>query len=218
MRSIIRLAGRVRRGLYMTVPLEASDPSSWLADPWVVAAKSFAPCYIGGWTAPHHWELTEQLFRSVVVFTATAVRSKEKTLQGTTFRLRQVAGNRLFGTKTVWRGRVPVKISDPERTLVDVLDRPDIGGGIRHVADSLEEWLRGEKRGTAELIKHAERVGNRTVFKRLGYLLEARDLDEPELLEACAGRLSTGLSPLDPSSSSEGRVLKRWRLRLNARV
>ena len=209
---------RVGRGLYSTVPLEASEPGSWLADPWAVAMRSFAPCYIGGWTALHHWELTEQLFRTVVVFTATAVRNKERQLQGTTFRLRQVSEERLFGTKTVWRGKVSSKLSDPERTLVDVLDRPEVGGGIRHVADCIEEWLRTERRSHKRLLEYADRVGNRTVFKRLGFVLEARGADEPALIAACEGRLSSGLSPLDPSSSSRGRVDKRWRLRVNARV
>lgn len=209
---------RVRHGLYTTVPLEAADPSSWLADPWAVAAKSFAPCYIGGWTALNHWELTEQLFRTVVVFTATALRRKEQEIQGTTFRLRRIAEDRLFGTKTVWRGKSPVKVSDPERTLVDVLDKPDTGGGIRHVADCIEEWLRSDRSEVSKLLAYAEQLGNGTVFKRLGYLLEARGVEESKLVEACAERMSTGLSALDPSSASKGKIMRRWRLRVNARV
>jgi predicted transcriptional regulator of viral defense system len=209
---------RVRRGLYTTVPLEVEDPGSWLADPWAVAAKTFAPCYIGGWTALHHWELTEQLFRSVVVFTGSAVRNKERSVQGTTFRLRQISDEHIFGTKTTWREKVAVKISDAERTLVDVLDRPDVGGGIRHVADCLEEWSVSERPSAEKLIDYAERLGNRTVFKRLGFLLEARGVEDPMLIEACSKRLSAGLSPLDPSASAKGRVLKRWRLRVNARA
>ena len=45
---------RVRRGLYTTVPLGASEPSAWREDPWAVAARVFAPCYIGGWSAAEH--------------------------------------------------------------------------------------------------------------------------------------------------------------------
>lgn len=209
---------RVRHGLYTTVPLDAADPGSWLAEPWVVATKSFTPCYVGGWTALHHWELTEQLFRTVVVFTAKAIRKKKQEIQGTTFRLRKVSEDRLFGTKTVWMGKVPVKVSDPERTLVDVLDRPDTGGGIRHVADSIEEWLRRDGRKVSTLLSYAQQLGNRTVFKRLGYVLEARGADEPGLVEACAEQMSTGLSALEPSSSARGRVVKRWRLRVNTRL
>jgi predicted transcriptional regulator of viral defense system len=34
---------RVGRGLYTSVPLEAADPGTWLADPWAVAAPVFQP-------------------------------------------------------------------------------------------------------------------------------------------------------------------------------
>ena len=120
---------RVRHGLYATIPLETSNVEAWFADPWVVAAKTFPPCYIGGWTALHHWELTEQLFRPVVVFSTKRVRSKERFIQVTTFRIRQLKKGQLFGTKPVWRERARVQLSDPERTLVDTLDHPEIGGG-----------------------------------------------------------------------------------------
>ena len=210
---------RVRRGLYAVVPLEAEDPSAWLADPWVVASRSFAPCYIGGWTALHHWELTEQLFRTVVVFTATPVRRSTREIQGTSFRLKQVDEQRLFGLSKVWRGRVAVDVSDAERTLVDCFDRPELGGGIRHVADCLQEWFeRDAGDRVSRLLDDADRLGNRTVFKRLGFVLEARGLGSDDLLETCRGRMSQGVSPLDPSAAGKGRIVKRWRLRVNARV
>lgn len=38
----------VRPNLYTTVPLEATNPAEWREDPWVVAARTFEPGYIGG--------------------------------------------------------------------------------------------------------------------------------------------------------------------------
>ena len=40
-----------------------------LEDPWVIAAQLYGPCYIGGWSAAEYWDLTEQIFRTVVVMT-----------------------------------------------------------------------------------------------------------------------------------------------------
>jgi len=54
---------RVRRGLYVPVPLETRTGDVALEDPWLVAERLFAPCYIGGWSAAEHWDLTEQIFR-----------------------------------------------------------------------------------------------------------------------------------------------------------
>ncbi|MFQ5351777.1 MAG: hypothetical protein ACE5D3_01750, partial [Candidatus Binatia bacterium] len=80
---------RVRRGLYVTVPLGASAPADWREDPWIVAAKAFTPCYIGGWSACEHWGLTEQVFRDIVVMTGRSVRSGKTEVQGTPFRLKR---------------------------------------------------------------------------------------------------------------------------------
>lgn len=35
-----------------------------------MAAKVFEPCYIGDWSAAECWDLTEQVFREVVVVTS----------------------------------------------------------------------------------------------------------------------------------------------------
>src|SRR5215469_4375326 len=53
---------RIGHGLYVPVPLDLANSEQVLTDPWVLAPSLFNPGYIGGWTAAHHWELTEQLF------------------------------------------------------------------------------------------------------------------------------------------------------------
>lgn len=209
---------RIRRGLFTVVPLEADAPESWRADPWLIAARVFAPCYIGGWSACEHWGLTEQLFRSVLVVTGKPQRSANVTVQGTEFRLASRKADALFGTDTVWRGRGQVKVSDPTKTIVDVLDDPSLGGGIRNAAEVVHEYFSGEYRDDRLLVDYADRAGNRTAFKRLGYLLEALEIDAPNLLEISRARRSAGLTKLDPSIRSRGRIAKRWGLRINAHV
>lgn len=209
---------RVRRGLFTVVPLEADVPEEWRADPWLVAAHVFAPYYIGGWSACEHWGLTDQLFRSVRVVTAAPQRSATVTVQGTEFRVATRQPGAIFGTRKVWRGRERVDVSDPSRTIVDVLDDPSIGGGIRTVADVLDEYVSDDHRDDERLVSYADQLGNRTVFKRLGYLLETLDVDAPGLIEICLSRRSAGLTKLDPSIDSNGRIAKRWGLRVNARI
>jgi len=53
---------RIGHGLYVPVPLDLAGSEQVIADPWVLVPTLFNQCYIGGWTAAHHWELTEQLF------------------------------------------------------------------------------------------------------------------------------------------------------------
>lgn len=209
---------RVRRGLFTVVPLEADAPEVWRADPWLVATRVFAPCYIGGWSACEHWGLTEQLFRSILVVSAEPQRQAQVTVQGTEFRVVTRKPDAIFGTRRVWRGRERVDVSDPTRTIVDVLDDPSVGGGIRNVADVLGTYSSGEHRDDDLLVSYAERLGNRTVFKRLGFLLESLEIDAPDLIETCLAHRSAGLGKLDPSIRGGGRITKRWGLRINAQI
>lgn len=208
---------RVRQGLYLAVPLDAPTPGEWVEDPWIVAAKAFAPCYIGGWSAAEHWGLTEQVFRDVVVVTTQQTRRRDHVLQGMPFVVTHRAEEKVFGLRQVWHRDVRVPVSDPSRTLVDVLDDPSIGGGIRHVAAVVQEYLGSEHRDDGRLVAYGDRLGNRSVFKRLGWIAEVLGLDGP-LLEACAERRSSGLTKLDPTVDVPGRIVRRWGLRVNVEL
>lgn len=208
---------RVRQGLYVAVPLDASTPGEWVEDPWIVASKAFGPCYIGGWSAAEHWDLTEQVFRDVVVVTTKETRRREHVLQGMPFVVTHRSLDKLFGLRTAWRRDVRVDISDPSRTLVDILDDPSIGGGIRHVASVVQEYLGSEHRDDGQLVAYGDRLGNRSVFKRLGWIGEVIGLDGP-LLKACAERRSSGLTKLDPTVDAPGRIVRRWGLRVNVEL
>ncbi len=209
---------RVRRGLYVPVPLEAQRPGEWQGDPWVVADRIFAPCYVGGWSAAEHWGLTDQLFRELVVVSARRVRDRRVEIQGTPMRVKVVAASKLFGTTPVWRGQLRVAVSDPSRTIADMLDDPALGGGIRHIAEMLEEYFVGELRADEQLLAYADRLGNRTVFKRLGYLLETLEIDAPELVAACLMRRSAGITDLDPAVDAPAAITTRWNLRVNVSI
>lgn len=206
---------RVRRGLYTTAPLGASEPAEWRADPWVVASHVFKPCYVAGWTALHHWSLTEQLFRDTVVVTARPVRARKVRIQGAGYYLKRRPTHAHFGLKSVWRASSRVPVSDASRTLVDVLDDPRLGGGIRHVAAALVSYWESEYLDADLLLSYAARARNRAVYKRLGFLLEQMGIHAPSAIEECKVRRSSGLTVLDPSVRLAGTITKRWNLRVN---
>ena len=210
---------RLRRGLYSLVPLEAAQAEDWVEDPWVVASRLFGPdYYIGGWSACEHWSLTEQLFVKTVVVTTRRVRSSDTEVQGFSFRVKRVGESRLFGTRTLWRGRSRLTVSDPSRTVADLLSDPSLGGGIRHVADVLETYFDSEHFDEVLLADYVARLGNRTAFKRLGYLAETLDVGSPFLLELCRDSMSAGISLLDPDLSPRGPQQRRWNLQVNAAI
>ena len=210
---------RVRQGLYERVPLEATNPAGWPVNAWVKAHRVFAPCYIGGFSACSHWALTDQLFRTVVVITSRWTRKRETKIQNTEYLVKVVSPKRMFGTLRQWADDLQVEVSDPARTLVDMLDDPRLGGGMRQVADTVDRFFFfGDLRNDELLLEYVERFGNRSIYKRLGYVVEKLGIDAPDVLEACARRMSQGTVRLDPSGSGLERPLKRWGLIVNSTV
>ena len=133
---------RVRRGLYIGVPVDAANPSAWSEDALLVAAEVWRPCYFTGWTAAHHWALTEQIFRTTVLKTSERVRAATVKLLDHDYLVGHIEPDLLtWGLKTEWRDGVRLRFADPARTVVDILDRPRLGGGIRHGAEILEAYL-----------------------------------------------------------------------------
>jgi len=202
---------RVRRGLYVPVPLESKSADIALEDPWIIAERLFSPCYIGGWSAAEHWDLTEQIFRSIMVMTTKKPRHRRPVIKATSFVLRSISPDAFFGTKTIWRGPVKVSISDPTRTVIVTLADPSLGGGLRPTTDVFRAYLKSSSKDLELLVSYAGRLGTGAVYKRLGFLLERFVPDETEIIEKCRARISMGNSKLDPSLPST-RLITNWRL------
>lgn len=205
---------RVGPGAYVSAPLDALESEHVLEDPWILVPALYAPAYIGGRTAAEYWDLTEQLFRDIVVMTAQPVRAKKQQRHGANFTLHHIQEPKIFGTKTVWRGRSKVLISDVHRTIIDMLDNPALGGGIQHVAECFEAYVQREDRSDEALIQYAERLGNGAVFKRLGFLAEQHP-DLSGLTESCRTHMTKGNARLDPALPAD-RLISRWRLMVPA--
>jgi predicted transcriptional regulator of viral defense system len=201
---------RIGHGIYVPVPLDLAGSEQVIADPWVLVPLLFGQCYIGGWTAAHHWELTEQLFNETFVFTTCRVSVKHVTAQGAAFLLHNTKPKRLFGLRTLWRGSAKVSISDPARTLVDMIATPEVGGGIDHVSECLSNYLSGKSADRELLIRHAEQFDNGAVFKRLGFLADTR-LHDKKLADESRARLTYGYAKLDPSLRAR-KLNTSWRL------
>lgn len=208
---------RIRRGLYIGVPVDAANPAAWSEDALAVASAVWSPCYFTGWTAANHWSLTDQVFRTTVLKTTSRVRSSKVTLLDHDFLIGHTSDAALaWGLSSEWQQQTRVDFADPARTVIDILDDPKLSGGIRHGAEILAAYL--DEHNPATLVDYADRLGNRTVFKRLGYLVETLGLDAPELTSASLARLPEGVSVLDPNGPHGGRRAMRWRLRANVDI
>lgn len=203
---------RISRGIYILVPLESKTTDISLEDPWIIAEKLYHPCYIGGWSAAEHWGLTEQIFRTLIVFTTQQPRNRKPNIKGTNFLLHTTSQQYMFGLKSTWHGNVKISVSDPSRTILDFLIDPKFGGGIRTTIDMLNEYLKSENKNLKLLIDYAKRLKNPAVFKRLGFLLEQYAPEEIKIIEVCKKQITVSKVKLDPQLDTDNKLITRWRL------
>ena len=204
---------RLKRGVYVPVILEDEAGELTGEDPMVLADKLFYPGYIAGFSAVKHWDLSEQIFETTTYFTSRQLKDCSPTVGTHKFQLKTIRDSKIFGTKFMWTENQKIPISDPTKTIVDLLDDPSIVGGMRIVRDIFCEYKESKYYDLLLLISYAERLGNKTGIKRLGFLMEILDLKKEVVELDISNRISKGYSLFDPMLKNPF-IIRRWNLRV----
>jgi predicted transcriptional regulator of viral defense system len=208
---------RLRRGLYLILPFEAGVEGTYSVHPFRVVPYLVTPYAVAYWTALHHYGYTEQIPGAVFVATTADRASAALSIDelGLTYRFVTLTPYKFFGHHHIWVEGHRIAITDRVKTVVDCLDHPEHCGGIVEAAKGLYEGLTAGDVSPSLLTEVAERLQNRAIFKRLGYLSELLDLPVSAEIERWQAGLSTGYSRLDPLAGDCGPYDSRWGLRLN---
>jgi predicted transcriptional regulator of viral defense system len=203
---------RIKRGSYIPVPLESSTNKVILEEPFLVVDSLYAPGYLAGFSAVKHWDFTEQIIESVTFYTLKKIKERNPIHGGIKFKLKTISKYKLFGLKTLWIGSKKIKISDPTKTMIDLLDDPKIVGGITIIIDFYSEYISSEHCDLDLLIQYAQQMKNKTIFKRLGLINELVFNADEKVLSVFLENISSGYSEFDPTVSSEY-YISRWKLK-----
>ena len=151
----------------------------------------------------------------LVFITPKRKQATRPELLGVRFELVFIKPERMFGAALLGEPGLRIRVTDPERTVVDMLDRSDLCGGIPAVAKSIEQaWPALDRE---RLSAYLERFAGGTVPRRLGYLVERLrllPLDDP-MLANWRTLIGAGYSLLERGGPAEGPFVRRWRLRIN---
>lgn len=207
---------RIKRGMYSIVPISSLSPNPMVEESWSLATQIFAPAYISGWTAAEHWDLTEQIFNNISLVTQKPQRKSIQKIGGVKCRVWVKESKYFFGLENIWFGSNKVQIANPSRLLIDILDKPDFGGGGRHTIDVVRQYWKSEKSNPDQLLEYAIQYNKGVIIKRLGFLAEQFDAPvTTEWVDRCKKLITSGVSSLDPSSPKKGRISSKWNLQIN---
>ena len=206
---------RLFRGKYVVIPVGAPTDSPALESAWQIGNTLYSPCIVSGWSAAEYWGLTDQIFNVVSLVTAKPQRARDQNVGGVRFRIRTLPEEKLFGASNVWFGTTKVRVADAHRTLIDIFDAPEFGGGGRHVTDICRGYWRSSHIDEDKLLEYAEHFGRGTVFKRLGLMAERYGNPSEEWAMRCMAGCSRGVSLFDPDGPDTGPIRSRWQIRVN---
>lgn len=213
----------LKRGTYaVKSPLFSSD-----IPPFAIANALVQPMAISHWSALAQHGFSTQNPVMIQASTPHKVITPEMR-RGKAYRPRGRASWRAFGLEfefiyvkkdwfwgfeKIWvNSWQQVAITDPERTILDLVVRPDIFGGIRAASEIMEGALSQIK--LEQLVSYALRYGVGTVIKRLGWLLEKMGSD-PNLLIPLRNFPITGTIALDTSQPKSGKFDSSWHINEN---
>ena len=94
-----------------------------------------------------------------------------------------------------------------------MLNTPSIGGGIRPTIDIFHQYTESEHCDLKLAIEYAKKLENKTIFKRLGFILETYYPSNKAIIKECKKRISKGYSKFDPSLNND-KIITRWKLRV----
>ena len=206
---------RPRRGLYAVVP-PGMSPDAAPVDPYLLATRSTDDAALAYHTALEVHGVAYSTHERVLFVTHHASRPWSfRSVEYRPVRVpRALLENDAFDTQvtTVDRAGLDAKVTTLERTLVDVLDRPDLGGGWEEIWRSLEAV---SFFGLDAVVEYALLLGNATTAAKVGFFLEqhreALSVDEVHLqaLRAYAPRHP---HYVDRNGDGDNTFLRGWNL------
>jgi predicted transcriptional regulator of viral defense system len=208
------VAIRLKPGLYILIPSELGRERAYMGNPLIVAREinNGAEYYLSHGTA---MEIHGMVAQPRLVFHVTILTNRRPiNIMGAEFRFHASHKELFFGLMDHWVTKQErVRISDPERTIIDGLRMPEYCGGVTELAKGI--WMKKEELDSGRLVDYALRTDIGAVIRRLGYLMELFQIGSPKKRDPLRERLTDTVVRLEPLLPAGGKFLHRWRLQLN---
>lgn len=206
---------RVRQGLYAVVPFGV-EPATFDPDAFLVAAYATDDAILAYHTALEFYGRAHTVFTQFYFLTSHFCRPFE--FRGKRFlglappKPVATADQSIIGVHQTDRAGLPVQVTSLERTLVDVLDRPDLGGGWEEIWRSLETI---EYFDLEEVVAYTRLLANATTAAKVGFFLE-ENRERLNVSDAVLESLRQ-LRPKQPTylergEKKQGALIKGWNL------
>jgi predicted transcriptional regulator of viral defense system len=210
-------AGRlvhIRKSLYGVKPVLTSEEHHWI-DPYLIAGKATEDSVIAYHSALELHGLAYTAFEEHTFLTRQPTTSfiyKEQRYRSTSFpKPLVVAGMEMNMVESIQREGIKINITNLERTIVDVLDRPDLSGGWEEIFRSFEHITPFNQK---TLVEYLLLLNNSTTVSKVGFFLEQLPkyfAIEKNTIDQLLGHIPKQAHYMDREQVS-GKYIEKWKL------
>jgi predicted transcriptional regulator of viral defense system len=205
----------VRRGIYGVVPPNIQAEQT-VIDPYLLASKAADDSILAYHSA---LELHGSAYSVFEQFTfVTTYKIKPFEVQNRWFKpvtlpmVLKRSAQADFGIQNLDRQGVTIRITSPERTFVDVLDRVELSGGWEEVVRSISNMAVLK---VPDVITYCLLLNNRILAAKVGYFLEQRQgafAVGEDVLKPLLDKKPLTAQSLLTDNREQGRLIKKWNI------
>jgi predicted transcriptional regulator of viral defense system len=165
------VAERIKSGLFVRIPESVIlDKRHYKEDAVLIAAKAFDRAFLSHYTSLSILGLSDRY--TTRVYVTTLKHHQDIVYHDITIKFIKTIPRRFFGIKTIEYSNDEIMISDQERTILDVVNRPEYSGGLSEAIRCLQNL---KDVNWDILLKYIKEFGNKALGRRIGYILDNLD-------------------------------------------
>ncbi|MCK4327897.1 MAG: hypothetical protein KAW41_05540 [Candidatus Diapherotrites archaeon] len=199
---------RLERDKYVLIPTKAGE-EGWWEHQWLIVPNLVSPYYVSYVSAMNFWGFTEQI--PISVYVATTKQKKDITrFHGVDYKFVTLSKHKFFGWEEVeLKGGPAINMASKEKTVVDCFDKPQYSLGVAECAKAL--YFARREINAKKLCEYALKMRNKTLVKRLGYVMDKLGVRPTKPLHEAIKRDTTAV-PLSTFAERRGGIDKKWKV------
>ncbi len=206
---------RVKSNLFVRIPSHiVHDKGKYVEDPILVGKHLANPYFFSYYSALYLHGLSQQ--PATHFYLSTTNHLQKVDYHGLVFYPVTLTKKRFFGFDEIKYREENVFVSDLERTIVDVMNRPEYAGGYEEIIRSFQDV---EKVEWKRLLKYLDTMGEKILFNRTGFIFDmlGKFVDTPDwVLKELEKRLSDNIYYFE--KNRKGSYVKKWKIIVDRRL
>lgn len=205
---------RIKQALYASIP-SGADPERYPIDPYAIISFLAHDALLAYHTALQFHGIAHSIYFQHVFQSTEKIRSfqfRQDRFKATQYPTTLTKSKHFIFTEEIDHHGFKVRVTQIERTLVDVLDRINLSGGLEEVWRSLSNIQTVKVKN---IIEYALLLNNTTTIAKIGFYLRLRQkewgIEESNLLPL-KQHLPRSVHYLDRKNRINGKYIKEWKI------